>query len=214
MPCCLPGKLKNAVEWGETAAVLPVDSKASLNESLVVHNLKRTVVTENHCTSSLIAQVLKPARVRTALFTWRNSHRGISPNHTPDYLPKCQIHLILWLFEWFQLLCLHCCTLVVIYIAAFPVGVCACRSVCQWKPQFLENQILVGCIDFGTNLYVLVWARSSCQVCLVCLLTLPFQAVESLLWALCSMCKAATAPWTCFLFFSWVVRLADKIKLD
>lgn len=27
---------------------------------------------------------------------------------------------------------------------------------CQWIPQFLENQILVGCIDFGTNIYVLL----------------------------------------------------------
>ena len=50
---------------------------------------------------------------------------------------------------------------VAIYPAVFALSVCVCVSVCahrvcQWKPQFLENQILVGCIDFGTNLYVLV----------------------------------------------------------
>lgn len=59
---------------------------------------------------------------------------------------------------------------------------CVCVSN-NGSLNFLENQILVGRIDFGTNLYVLVWAQSSCQVCLVCLLTLPFQTVESLVWA-------------------------------
>lgn len=62
--------------------------------------------------------------------------------------------------------------------------VCVCvfvQRVCQWKPQFMENQILVGCIDFGTNIYVLMRAQSCCQVCLVCLLALPFPSVESLL---------------------------------
>ena len=60
------------------------------------------------------------------------------------------------------------------------VCVCVCTTSASGSLNFLENQILVGCIDFGTNLYVLVWAQSSCQVCLVCLLTLPFQAGESL----------------------------------
>lgn len=61
-------------------------------------------------------------------------------------------------------------------------GVCLfVQHVCQWRPQYLEYQILVGCIDFGTNIYVLMWAQSCCQVCLVCLLTLPFPSAESLL---------------------------------
>lgn len=49
---------------------------------------------------------------------------------------------------------------------------CVCATSASGYLQLLENQILVGCIDFGTHFYVLVCAQSLCQVCLLRLLAL------------------------------------------
>lgn len=119
--------------------------------------------------------------------TWhcKDSIFDTDRDHSSD-LNQTQV----WIWSTYQIDVLWQTSLNTVWTVGFyNTAVCAfgvyvfVQHVCQRRLQYLEYQILVDCIDFGTNIYALMWARSCCQVCLVCPLTLPFPSAESLLWA-------------------------------